>query len=115
MGLRSWFKRTFVGFSFDEIRQMHIARAAKLSRAEAIASLERDARLTHPAASEHRRELLALVAAGPLDPAERARCQELMMSALQAQGFLFRPETADEVWWLEGLLDRLSREDGHGE
>jgi hypothetical protein len=34
-----------------------------------------------------------------------------MMSALQAQGFLRRPETLDVVWGLEGLFERLLQAD----
>jgi hypothetical protein len=92
--------------SFDELRESHLASARRLSRAEAVAQLETNAVLAHPASAEQKKEILAL-AAGTFGPAERARCQELLLSALRAQDFLLRPETADEVWRIEGLLDRL--------
>lgn len=117
MGLRSWFtrlRRRWKGPSFEELRETHIARARRLSRAEAIDMLEKNVVLGHPACADQRREILALVAAGPLGPAERARCEELLDAALRAQSYLLRPGTVEEVWWIAGLLDRLSEGDRDG-
>lgn len=91
---------------------MTIAGARSLSRAEALNLLERNLVLGHPASVAQRREMLALVIGGPLGPAERTRCEELLKEAMRTQNYLLCPGTIEDIWWLEGILDRLSLEDG---
>ncbi|MBW8876247.1 MAG: hypothetical protein JF614_14875 [Acidobacteria bacterium] len=104
MGLKDWFKLRLP--SFAELRAANRSAAQTLTRAEAQARIENHPILNHPAAAEERKQILALLS-GPFDRAAYARSQELLTAALQAQDYLLRPGTVEDVWILEGLFDRL--------
>lgn len=79
-----------------------------MSRAEARGRLAADPWLGHPNARVYRDELLALAETSPWDAATRARAVALVGKALAAQDFLARPGTIEDVWAIEGYLDRLA-------
>lgn len=106
MGLKDWFKAKTQLSSFDDLREANRSAARTLTRAEAQARIEHSKLLSHPHAAEERRQILTLIS-GPFDRAAHARSLELLSAALQAQSYLLRPGTVEDVWILEGLFDRL--------
>ena len=104
MGLKNWFKGWFP--SDGDLRKAHHDAARALSRGEARERIERNWILQHPASAKQREEIVALIS-GPFGQAEHARCLELLYAALKAQSYLLRPGTVEDVWALEGLINRL--------
>lgn len=93
--------------TFADLEARTRRQAMALPRAEARARLAADPRLNHEAAVVFRDRLLALIDA-PWTPATREQARDLVSQALAAQGFLARPGTIEDVWMIEGYLDRLS-------
>lgn len=90
--------------TFAELRQQNHDVAANYPRERVVAELE--ARLAHDPGA--RAELHALLQA-PLDTAARARCCTLL--GYDRPG-MSRPGNVEELWYLDGLLDRLRALDG---
>jgi hypothetical protein len=106
MGLKDWFKSWFPSSSYDDLRKGHYDAARALARDEARDGIERNPILLHPASAQQRAEIVALIS-GPFGQAEHARSLELLRAALEAQSYLLRPGTVEDVWALEGLFNRL--------
>lgn len=108
LDVMSWWRRWFPDPypSFEELRQQNAEEGRRRSRAEAIAEIEGFPLFRAPEAAGQRAELLELLQS-PFDGQARARCGELTQEALRATGALVRPGTVEELWYLEGLFDRL--------
>lgn len=109
-----WFSKLFgsadVTPPFDELRAQTRRSGQSLSRQEARARLFADPRVNHLQARPMREQLAALAdAPAPWDQAACARAHALLREALAAQGFLARPGSVEEIWLLEGYLDRLAQ------
>jgi hypothetical protein len=84
--------------SFEDLRRGNLERASTFSRERIIAELER-----YPfARTETRDEVLRLARARPFDAAAYAQCR-----TLTALPYCPRPGEIEEVWYLEGLIERL--------
>ncbi|HRG99795.1 MAG TPA: hypothetical protein PLR99_26295 [Polyangiaceae bacterium] len=106
-----WLQRFFQALaplpSFDELESECRARGRRRSRASAREAIAAHPLLAPPAAREARDALLARLD-GRLDEGTRDACEALLGEALEAQGFLARPGTIEDVWHLRGLLDRAA-------
>lgn len=103
-----WLDRLFPAPSYDDLRAENRAAGRALSKADARRGIATCALLAAPGAEAMRAEVLALVD-GPFDAAARARCDVLVDDAIRATGWLVRPGTVEELWYLEGLFDRFLR------
>jgi hypothetical protein len=106
-----WLQRLFQALapvpSFDELEAECRGRGRRLSRASARDAIAAHPLLANPAAREARDALLARLD-GPPDEGTRAACEALLRDALEAQGFLARPGTIEDVWHLRGLVGRAA-------
>jgi hypothetical protein len=93
-----------VHVSFEELSESWRQAARSLSREEAVRRVALNARLAHPAAADIRARMLALL--DRPDPSARAQCAQLVQEMVAATGMLVRPGTVEELWELDGLLDR---------
>lgn len=89
--------------SFDELRAQNRA-AGRVSKAEARRQIAEF--LGHSPAAEARAELLRALD-GPIDASARARCEALVKEVVDAMGLLNRPGNVEQLWYLDGLMDRV--------
>lgn len=90
---------------------MNRAAAQSLSRTDVVECIQRNAVLQHPAAARQRTEICAFTA-HPVDHKTHDQLLQLLRNALAAREYLLRPGTVEEVWFIEGMFDRLLRLDG---
>lgn len=93
---------------FEEASAATRAAAEKLSRAEALARLSTTPHLTDPRATSGPL-LLALASSPSFSLADRARCNDLHQLCIREVQMLVRPGTVEDLWYVDGLLDRLLR------
>jgi hypothetical protein len=94
--------------SFEELAARNRDAGRALSREEAQRFLEANPLLTPPAAAVPSAALLRLIGGPPLSLAERQRAGELLREILTLSDYPLRPGTVEDVWYLEGVLDRLT-------
>ena len=99
-------KRLFPIPSFEDLRAANRASARSLSKEEARRRIADHPLLSPPEASHIRSEILGFVD-GAFDQPTRDRCDGLVTDAIAATKYLVRPGTVEEIWYLEGLLDRF--------
>jgi hypothetical protein len=97
--------------NYETLRQEIRSRARALPRAEALRRLEAASELGNPRAASLREELLRLARGPRLDAAARQRCDTLLQEILKVSNYPVRPGSVEQIWYLEGLLDRLTTSD----
>jgi len=96
---------------YETLRQQTRLEARALPRAEALRRLEAASELSAPNAASLREELLRLARGPRLDATARQRCDTLLQEILRVSRYPVRPGSVEQIWYLEGLLDRLTTSD----
>ncbi len=99
-----------LGPSYEELAELNRNEAHALSRQDALARLEQALPRFSDGAQRATAELLTYVRAAHDDvEAARSHARELLREVLRAAAFPVRPGTVEDVWYLEGLIDRVLR------
>jgi hypothetical protein len=103
-----WLSRLLpeMGPSFDELRALGRADARKLPKEVARQKIGEHPLLSTPEAAHVRARILACLD-GPFDQSARDQCDAMLRDAIAVTKHPVRPGTVEEIWYLEGLLDRF--------